>query len=207
MSKPRRSSTSTQSRCPSAAAMCSSGRFQWLPVTAILRGCSRQQPVEIVRAALFGGGDDLAVEARRIDACLERAPARKAVVVGDRELRLVELRRGIARAQRGEPLLGGLLEPVDMGLRRKGLGHDTPSFSAPGVRGSRARKKGMECSSAEKVGSTLHADRRSPDRPCWNTCDFGKTCQRGPGRNRYAATSSPPPGIAIGSSKPWRKRI
>jgi hypothetical protein len=96
------------------------------------------------RAALLGGGDDLSVEAQRIDARLQRTPTLEAVIIGDHELGLVKPCRRIVRAQRGKLLLRGLLEPVDVGLRRKRLGHDTPSFPAPGVRGSRARKKGWD---------------------------------------------------------------
>jgi hypothetical protein len=100
------------------------------------------------RAGVAGGGrrDDLAVEALRIDARLERTPAREAVLLGDVELRLMQPGGRHAGAQRGQPLLGGLLEPIDVRLTRERLGqrvgHGAPSFSAPGVRSSRARKKG-----------------------------------------------------------------
>src|SRR5581483_8195655 len=105
-----------------------------------------------------------AVEAEAVDAGLECAPAPEAIILGYGTLRLGEPRRGIAPAQLGQPLLCGLLQPVDVGLGGKRLGHGTPSFRAPGVRGSRARKK--EMSHVElQAGSTLHADRRSSARP------------------------------------------
>jgi len=78
--------------------------------------------------------DDLAVEAQRIDMRLELAPACEAVIAGDLELRRMQLRLGTAGAHLLEPLLGGLLEPVEIRLRGKRLGHGTPSFEAPGVR-------------------------------------------------------------------------
>ena len=145
--------------------MCSSGRSQSLPVISIFARVVRQQRIEIARTALLDGRDDLPIDALRVDMRLQRAPARKAVVPGDRELGLVQPGRGVARAQFVELLLGGLLQPVDMRLSRKCLRHDAPSFSAPGVRVSRARKKGMVRSRIDEVGSTLHADRRSPARP------------------------------------------
>ena len=119
---------------------------------------------ELFRITSRGSGNDLAVEARGIDVRLERAPAREAILTGDIELGLVELRGGIVSAQLGEPFLRSLLQPVDVGVGGKRLRHGTPSFSAPGVRSSRARKKESVLRLLE-VGSTLHADRRSPARP------------------------------------------
>src|SRR5215510_6112959 len=90
-----------------------------------------EQVVEIFGAPLDGGGNDLAVKTERIDMRLEGAPAGKAVVACDLTLGLVEFCRRIARAQLGQPLLGGLLQPFNVGTRRKRLGHGTPSFSCP----------------------------------------------------------------------------
>src|SRR4030095_6773578 len=59
----------------------------------------RQQPVEVVRAALLGRSDNLAVETKYIDARLQRAPTWKAVLIGNGELGLVELCRCIVAAQ------------------------------------------------------------------------------------------------------------
>ena len=69
-SKPRRSSTSTQARWPSAAAICSSGRSQSLPVIVILRRVLRKQQHRARSRGLLGGGDDLPVDAQRIDRAL-----------------------------------------------------------------------------------------------------------------------------------------
>jgi hypothetical protein len=80
---------------------------------------SCEQLVEIAGAAIRGGGDDLSVDARGVDMRLQGAPARETVVAGDRELRLVQLRRRVARAHRVELLLGCLLQPVDMGVSRE----------------------------------------------------------------------------------------
>src|SRR5262245_58101910 len=52
----------------------------------------------------------------------------------------------IVCAKLHEPLLGGPLEPVEIGVCRKRLRHGTPSFFAPGDRSSRARKKEMSTS-------------------------------------------------------------
>ncbi len=112
----------------------------------------RQQRVEFIRASLFGRRDDLTIEAPRIDMRFERAPAWETVVAGNCELGLVQLGRWIARAQFVKLLLGGFLEPIDMRLGRKSFGHDKPSSSAPGVRGSQARKKGWMCSSVIEAG-------------------------------------------------------
>src|SRR5688572_29597017 len=73
-------------------------------------------------------GDDLAVEAHGIDVGFQGAPARKAVLPGDVELGLVQLGCRLVRAQVREPLLGGLLEPGEIGTWGKSLGHRTPSF-------------------------------------------------------------------------------
>ena len=73
----------------------------------------------------------------------EGAPALEAIVIGDRELRLMQLGIGLTSAQLGKPLLSGLSEPVEIGVCGQGLRHGTPSFSAPGDRNSRARKKEM----------------------------------------------------------------
>src|SRR5437763_10075919 len=72
---------------------------------------------------------------------LERAPALEAIVVGNGELRFIQLCIRFRGAQRGEPLLGGFPEPIEIGIRGQSLRHGTPSFSAPGDRNSRARKK------------------------------------------------------------------
>src|SRR5262245_61992205 len=78
-----------------------------------------------------------------VDMRFQCAPALEAVVAGDGQLDLVELGCRVAYAQLREPLLGGLLEPVDVGLGRERLRHGIPSFFAPGDRSSRARKKEM----------------------------------------------------------------
>src|SRR5262249_11391268 len=82
-----------------------------------------------------------------VDVSFHRAPARKPVFAGDVALGGGELRRGIVRAQRDEPVLGGFPQPFEIGLGRqrlrgrKSLWPDVPSLFAPGDRGSRARKK------------------------------------------------------------------
>ena len=60
---------------------------------------------------------------------------------GDVALGRGELRCGIIGAQREQPVLGGFPQPLEIGIGRQSLGHDVPSFFAPGDRGSRARKK------------------------------------------------------------------
>jgi hypothetical protein len=100
-----------------------------------------KQPPELRRVACNRCGDNAAIEARGIDVGFERTPALEAVFLGDVALGVVQPGGGIARTQLGQPRLGGLLQPVDMGESGQRLGHGTPSFSAPGVRGSRARKK------------------------------------------------------------------
>src|SRR5947208_17006629 len=54
---------------------------------------------------------------------LQRAPALEAIVMGGRELGLVQLGIGLAGAQLNEPLLGGLLEPIEIGIRGQSLRH------------------------------------------------------------------------------------
>jgi hypothetical protein len=63
--------------------------------------------------------------------------------MGDRELGLVQPGIGLAGAQRDEPLLGGLPEPIEIGIRGQSLRHGKPSFPAPGDHNARARKKEM----------------------------------------------------------------
>src|SRR5262245_54344163 len=74
---------------------------------------------------------------------LEGAPTWKAIVVGDCELCLMQPRIRLRGAQCNEPLLGGFFQPVEIGVRGQSLRHGTPSFSTPGDRNSRARKKEM----------------------------------------------------------------
>ena len=100
-----------------------------------------EQTLQAVRAPVKGGGDDLAVEAHRVDMRLERAPAREPVLPGNVQLGLMQLGAGVAPAQLRQPLLGGLLQPVDIGAGGKCFGHETPSLSAPGVRSSRAERR------------------------------------------------------------------
>jgi hypothetical protein len=83
------------------------------------------------------------------------------------ELGLMQPGIGMAGAQLTKPLLGGLFEPVKIGIRGQSLRHGKPSFSAPGDRKSRARKKG-DVSSTLEVGSTLYAVRWSPAQPASN---------------------------------------
>ena len=97
---------------------------------ADLRGMFGEQAGEFRRVSLDGGGHDLAVEAETFDMRLQRAPALEAVFPGDVELRLMQFRGGVACAQLLEPLLGGLLQPFEVGARRESLGHRTPSFSS-----------------------------------------------------------------------------
>ena len=56
-----------------------------------------------------------------IDMRLQRAPALEAIVMGDRQLGLMQLGIGLAGAQLNEPLLGGLLEPIEIGIRGQSL--------------------------------------------------------------------------------------
>src|SRR5215813_2578223 len=86
-----------------------------------------------------------------VDMRLQGAPAPEAMVEGDGQLGLVEPGSRVACAQLREPLLGGLLEPVDVGSGREGLRHGTPSFFAPGDRSSRARKKEMSARYGRRV--------------------------------------------------------
>jgi hypothetical protein len=84
-----------------------------------------------------------------IEMNLERAPAFKAVRIGDRQLGLMQLGVGVDRAKLDEPLLGGLPKPIETRVRGQDLRHGIPSFLTPGDRNSRARKKEM---SAEAEG-------------------------------------------------------
>ena len=79
----------------------------------------------------------------RVQMCFQGAPTLETVVVGDDALRLMQLGIRLGRAQRGKPLLGRLFEPVKIGIYGERQWHRTPSFFAPGDRGSRARKKEM----------------------------------------------------------------
>src|SRR5687767_14710497 len=74
----------------------------------------------------------------RLDMRFEGAPALEAIVIGDRELRLMQLGIGLISAQLSKPLLSGLSEPVEIGVCGQSLRHGTPSFCAPGDRNSRA---------------------------------------------------------------------
>ncbi len=105
-------------------------------------------------AVACGGKDARAPAGHAIDVVdvrLQRAPAGKAMVSGDGKLRLMQLGIGRMRAQFDKPLLGGLLQPVEIGIRGQCLRHGTPSFKAPGDRIT-GRKKGKSASSAEKAG-------------------------------------------------------
>src|SRR5882757_9405776 len=76
-----------------------------------------------------------------IDMRLEGTPALEAIIIGDRELGLMQLGIGLRNVQLDKPMLGGFLKPIEIGIRGQRLRHGTPSFSAPGDRNSRARKK------------------------------------------------------------------
>src|SRR5262245_60616611 len=114
-----------------------------------VRGCGIETrgecPAHSVNVASAGCGKHavavLAADREAIDMALQRTPAFEAVVVGDGKLGSMQGRSRVTCAQLGEPLLGGLFEPIKVGLGREGLRHDIPSFFAPGDRSSRARKK------------------------------------------------------------------
>ena len=78
----------------------------------------------------------------RVDMRLERTPALEAVVVGDGALRLIQPDIRLCSTQRNKPLLGGLLQPVEIGIcgRASGMGH---LLSMCPATASRARKKEM----------------------------------------------------------------
>jgi hypothetical protein len=75
-----------------------------------------------------GGREDLTIQAHLVDMGLECAPAGKAIVARHGELSFMQLGSGFRDAQLLELLLGGLLQPFDIGLRGKRFGHGTPSF-------------------------------------------------------------------------------
>jgi len=92
-----------------------------VPVAARDRDLARVGGEQLCQRTGIAGGrrhDNPAVEALRIDARLERTPAPKAIFPGNVELRLMQLRRRCAGAHLGQPLLGDLLEPIDVRLRR-----------------------------------------------------------------------------------------
>ena len=105
--------------------------------------------------ACAGGAKDLPVlrptAIESVDMGLECTPALEAVVSRDVELSVMELCSRIVRTQLLQPLLGGLLQPIDVGMGGKRLGHGTPSFFAPGDRNSRARKKEMSAQCWRRV--------------------------------------------------------
>lgn len=103
----------------------------------------REQPAQ-------GDGVVLADRKMQRDMRLQRTPARKAVVGGDGELRLMQLRFRRATAQFGEPLIRGLLQPVEFGVRGQCLRNGTPSLQAPGDRIT-GRKEGDVSVVAEKA--------------------------------------------------------
>ena len=77
--------------------------------------------------AVARGREDLAVERQRVDVRLERTPARKAVLLGQRKLRVSELRVGIGLLDFFETTLGLLAEPIEIGVVRDS-GMTAPSF-------------------------------------------------------------------------------
>jgi hypothetical protein len=79
----------------------------------------------------------------RFDMRLECTPALEAVVVGNGELSVMQPCIRLRGTQASKPPFGGLPQPVEIGIRGQGLRHKTPSFSVPGDRNSRARKKEM----------------------------------------------------------------
>jgi hypothetical protein len=54
--------------------------------------------------------------------------------MGDCELGLMQFGVGLTGAQFDKPLLGGLPEPIEIGVRGQSLRHGVPSFPAPGDR-------------------------------------------------------------------------
>ncbi len=119
-----------------------------------------EQLAERARLAGDRGRDHLAVDAERVDLGFERPPARKSVVAHDGELGLAQLGRGLTRPQFGKPLLGGLLQPIEIGLGRESLFHHAPSSSAPGS-AAHGQERRNDDEIRSQVGSTLYADGRS----------------------------------------------
>src|SRR5262245_62075374 len=74
---------------------------------------------------------------------LERAPAFEAIRVGYGELRLMQPCIRFGGAQGNKALLGGFPEPVEVGIRRQGQRHGTPSFSVPADRNSGKKEGGI----------------------------------------------------------------
>ena len=154
----------TASRCPRSAARCSSGRSHSPPVMASLAGCSARSRPSSSRVAFDCRGDDPAVEAGGIDPHLERAPALEAVFLRDAALRLMQLCGWIARTQLGQPLTWRPSSASQCeGKREAPWAWDTFFLCARRPRLSGKKEGGI--SSMLEVGSTLHADRRSPARP------------------------------------------
>ncbi len=85
-----------------------------------------EERAQLRDVAVARGGEDLAVERERVDVRLERAPARKAELLGQRKLRVSELRVGIRFLEFFETTLGLLAEPIEIGVF--GKRHATPSF-------------------------------------------------------------------------------
>src|SRR5262249_31572048 len=79
----------------------------------------------------------------RFDMRLERTPALEAIVIGNGKLGVMQPCLRLRGAQSSKPLLGGFPQPVEIGIRGQGLRHKTPSFSVPGDRNFRTRKKEM----------------------------------------------------------------
>src|SRR5262249_4502248 len=129
----------------------------WAAGDAELARMGTQKIIERTRFAGDRSRDHLAVDAQGIDLGLERPPARKTIVARDLELGPVQGGRRLALTQAREMFLGGLLQPIEVGLLGERLHHDVPSSSAPG-----SAAHGQERRNDEKVrsqaGSTLYAD-------------------------------------------------
>src|SRR5258707_11811261 len=90
-----------------------------------------QQLVEVARAALLNGGDDLSVEAQRIDARLQHTPTLESIIIGDRELGLVELCRRIVQRNAASCSLAAFLSQSMWGCGGRASGLEHPLFLRP----------------------------------------------------------------------------
>src|SRR5215470_1161994 len=70
---------------------------------------------------------------QRVEMRAEFSPAREAVLSRHGELGVGQPGRGVGALQVVEPVLGELLQVLEIGTIRQG--HDAPSFHVPGVRG------------------------------------------------------------------------
>jgi len=89
-----------------------------------------EQPGQLRDVAIAGGREDLAVERQRVNVRLERAPARKAVLLGERELRISELRVRVGLLKLVQATLSLFAEPIQIGMF--GKRQAAPSFLREG---------------------------------------------------------------------------